>query len=98
MQWEHLLVAGEHLLLRTRYFSTERRSHTARRARMLCETLRQLSVPYSLPFLPIGMPCNLIAAAQPGIAADRFARAIVHILKAFPARSRQLNANPLGRT
>jgi len=36
-------------------------------------------------------------AAQPGIAADRFAREIVRILKAFPTRSRQLNANPLAR-
>jgi len=35
--------------------------------------------------------------AQPGIAADRFAREIVGILKAFPARARQLNAKPLGR-
>jgi len=33
--------------------------------------------------------------AQPGVAADRFARKIVGFLKAFPARSRQLNANPL---
>jgi hypothetical protein len=33
---------------------------------------------------------------QPGIAADRFAREIGGILKVFPARSRQLNANPLG--
>jgi hypothetical protein len=35
--------------------------------------------------------------AQPGIAADRFAREIVGFLEAFPARSRQLNANPFGR-
>jgi hypothetical protein len=35
--------------------------------------------------------------AQPGIATDRFARKIVGFLKAFPARSRQLNAKPLGR-
>jgi len=35
-------------------------------------------------------------AAQPGIAADRFAREILEFLKIFPARSRQLNANPLG--
>jgi len=36
-------------------------------------------------------------AAQPGVAADRFAREIVVILKAFyAARSRQLNANPFG--
>jgi hypothetical protein len=35
-------------------------------------------------------------SAQPGIAADRFAREIVRILKAFPARWRQLNANPFG--
>jgi len=36
------------------------------------------------------------APAQPGIAADRFAREIVGFLKAFPERSRQLNANPFG--
>jgi len=35
-------------------------------------------------------------AAQPGIAADRFARKIVRFLKAISARSRQLNAKPLG--
>ena len=34
--------------------------------------------------------------AQHGIAADRFAREIVRILTLFAARSRQLNANPLG--
>jgi hypothetical protein len=38
------------------------------------------------------------APAQPGIAADRFAREIVSILKAScAARARQLNANPFGR-
>ncbi len=36
------------------------------------------------------------AAAQPAVAADRFAREIVGFLKAFPARSRQLNGKPLG--
>jgi hypothetical protein len=36
------------------------------------------------------------APAQPGVAADRFAREIGAILKAFPARSRQLNGNPFG--
>jgi hypothetical protein len=36
-----------------------------------------------------------VSRAQPGIAADRFAREIVGFLKVFPARSRQLNANPL---
>jgi hypothetical protein len=36
------------------------------------------------------------AVAQPGIAADRFAHEIVRILKASRARSRQLNAKPLG--
>jgi len=30
------------------------------------------------------------------VAADRFAREIVCILKAFPARARQLNTNPFG--
>jgi len=36
-------------------------------------------------------------AAQPGIAADRFAREIVRFLKSFcAAHSQQLNANPLG--
>jgi hypothetical protein len=35
--------------------------------------------------------------AQPGIAADRFAREIVRFLEGgLAARSRQLNANPLG--
>ena len=33
---------------------------------------------------------------QSGIAADRFAREIGAILKAFPARSRHLNATPFG--
>jgi len=37
-------------------------------------------------------------AAQHGIAVDRFAREIVAILTLLPARSRQLNAKPLGRT
>jgi len=36
------------------------------------------------------------AAAQPGIAADRFAREIVRFLTLLPARSRQLNAKPFG--
>jgi hypothetical protein len=35
-------------------------------------------------------------AAQPGIAADRFAHEIVRILKTLSARSRQLNGNPFG--
>jgi hypothetical protein len=35
--------------------------------------------------------------AQPGIAADRFARKIVRFLRSFcAARARQLNANPFG--
>src|SRR5215212_7141254 len=34
--------------------------------------------------------------AQPGIAADRFAREIVAFWTLLPARSRQLNAKPLG--
>jgi len=34
--------------------------------------------------------------AQPGIAADRFAREIGGILTARPARLRRLNGNPLG--
>jgi len=38
-------------------------------------------------------------AAQPGIAADRFAREIVVFLRSsYAAHSQQLNANPLGRT
>jgi hypothetical protein len=41
---------------------------------------------------------HIHVAAQPGIAADRFAREIAGFLKALPARSRQLNAKPLGRT
>ena len=42
-------------------------------------------------------PVTQIArAAQPGIAADRFAREIGRFLRSFcAARSRQLNANPL---
>ena len=40
---------------------------------------------------------HIINAAQPGIAADRFAREIGAFLKSFcAARSRQLNAKPLG--
>jgi hypothetical protein len=35
-------------------------------------------------------------AAQPAVAADRFARKIVGILAACAVRSRQLNGNPLG--
>ena len=35
-------------------------------------------------------------AVQPGIAADRFAREIIAFGRLLPARSRQLNANPLG--
>src|SRR5258708_7257986 len=35
-------------------------------------------------------------ATQPGIAADRFARKMVAFCRFHPARSRQLNANPLG--
>jgi hypothetical protein len=37
-----------------------------------------------------------VAAAEPGIAADRFAREIVGILTVGSPRSRQLNANPFG--
>jgi hypothetical protein len=40
---------------------------------------------------------RIVAAVQPGVAVDRFAREIVRFLTAFPARSRQLNTNPLGR-
>jgi hypothetical protein len=36
-------------------------------------------------------------AAQPGVAVDRFARKILAFLNSYcAARSRQLNANPLG--
>ena len=47
--------------------------------------------------LSIGKRYHTRTPAQPGIAADRFAREIVGILRLLPARSRQLNANPLGR-
>ena len=39
-----------------------------------------------------------IAPAQPGIAVDRFAREIVGFNTLLGARSRQLNAKPLGRS
>jgi hypothetical protein len=37
-------------------------------------------------------------AAQPAVAADRFAHEILGILKCDTMRLRQLNGNPLGRT
>jgi hypothetical protein len=40
-------------------------------------------------------PCR---AAQPAVAADRFARKIEGFLAGCVMRLRQLNANPLGRT
>jgi hypothetical protein len=51
--------------------------------RLLCDPPRcatrpaRGSVPECLPFLPIGMPYSTQRPAQHGIAADRFARAIV---------------------
>ncbi len=57
---------------------------------------RRCSVPYGLPFLPIGMPYSTQRPAQPAVPADRCAHKIVGILTRFAMRLRQLNANPLG--
>jgi hypothetical protein len=55
------------------------------------------SVPYSMRFLPIGMPYSNQRPAQHGIAADRFARAIVGILKAAPSALAAPECQPVGR-
>jgi hypothetical protein len=41
---------------------------------------------------------DLAAAAEPAVAADRFAREIGCFLAVFVMRSRRLNGNPLART
>jgi hypothetical protein len=46
------------------------------------------------PDLPYSSRKLWVAAAEHGIAVDRFAREIEGILKAPPARSQQLNASP----
>jgi hypothetical protein len=82
----------------------QRSGHKHRsRVRLLCGPPRcatkpeRGSVPHSMRFLPIGMPYSNQRRAQHGVAVDRFARKIAGFLReSCAARSRQLNARPLG--